>query len=240
LSELNRQDVPPEVTKKLTGLVDKEYSRVDFEKAVKNVLKPKEWDDYGDDIVQQAASLGLLNQLGVRIANEKALQKALTDLFESQKGKVSSAAALLKDVQKVLDAQKVVITDPAKQAVFQQRFELVLSGQEPGFVGAYLALADRVRGLAVQLREQEEYLDFLTKQESDRKEQIEVRRKYAQGLAAKLAAARAETGRLADLVQGYNLQLWRAQVELADVDINNQRMEQRIRQLERAWKGKKP
>jgi len=75
-------------------------------------------------------------------------------------------------------------------------------------------------------------------QEVELKRQYEVRVTLEKDLRTQLLAARAETRRLADDLALLQQQLFAAQVELAESDVRNQRMEQRIRELERFKGGK--
>jgi hypothetical protein len=136
------------------------------------------------------------------------------------------------------DAKVVLPADPVEKTAFQRELFRLLDPREMGFVARQQDAVRRIQDIAEVIKDRNERLLEVMSQEKAREGLFTERSAYADALLVKVVAERAETKRLADNLRQLQEQLFRAQLELASVEEDNQRMERRIRLLERTYRGK--
>jgi hypothetical protein len=178
--------------------------------------------------------LTVVKGLEIPVENEAQFKEKMKEFVDAEKLPVKDVDEFVPGLLKGLaDNAKVGPgLDKVQQTLLERELYRLFDPRETGFVGRYQEAVKRIQDIAV-LKDREFRLKEVTHQEGERKKLLDAREKHSTATFSKLLAARDETRRLASDLARLQDQLFRAQLELADVEARNQAMERRIRALEK-------
>src|SRR5262249_33439973 len=180
----------------------------------------------------------------IPVGDAKVFRARVAKHFAGRVGKLPTAADVVNEVRGLFKQMQLTIPEekagmPVNQAAFDAEVDRLADGRELGFVGKHHNVIMRIRDLVARIKDQEKRLEELQAQEAEATTQLKEREKQAAATAAKLIAAREQTLRLADELRQLQETLFRAQVELANADRDNQILARYLRDLELKRGGKK-
>lgn len=215
-------------------------------------IYPLEQRLYDDNIDTFIASLGQLitskdKGFDTTIQNTKQFNTQLKQLLLQQPGDKRNGPDVLKLVKGLMAKQGIVIAeDPrdmgfkVRETAFDREVLRLLDSRAPGFIGEHKELVERMQLFAAEIKDRDNQLQTLTRQRDERAQHHKLRTEHAGAVKDKLIAARAQTKRLAGELRVLQEQLFRAQVELSDVEQRNLALAERLRLLELKRGGRTP
>jgi hypothetical protein len=185
----------------------------------------------------------------VTMPDAEAFRKALVESLKAVQGKVDGGDALVGEVRRVMDAQKVTITevDP-KFSPNTKFFELEVAGllntHAVGFLGKYKLAVKRIQDINRLILAQDQINTELKALLEKRQAHLADRGTTEKVLLEKLQEARKETRRLATQLEKLQRELYDAQVDLSgaheyNVYLNNYLREAEQRMQKQQTKGGK-